>query len=69
MSDEFRYDVDLQRFGALGIEEHAEALRDLDRTAVEQFVGLQLDTMTPLDTARIEILRRGVGGERWVRPL
>lgn len=63
MSDEIRYDVDVRRIGALGIEEHAEALRNLDREEVLDCLELQLNTMTPLDTAELRILRRGEG--RW----
>jgi hypothetical protein len=58
-----RYDLDLERYGALGILEIQTADRDLSREDIERALKRQLDTLGPLDTARITILRRGEG--RW----
>lgn len=58
MDTEPRYDIEVERFGALGISEHHSAIVNVSRADVEGLLKLQLDTMGPLDTAAVRIHRR-----------
>jgi hypothetical protein len=57
MSDEPRYSLTIERYGALGILEVEEELRDATRPTVEQIIARQFETMTPLDRCTIELTR------------
>lgn len=58
------YSLQIERFGALGIKEVDHDLSGLARSDVDQWIERTLSTMTPLDSAKIEIRRtdRGVAG-------
>ena len=56
--DRPKLDVQIQRYGALGLLEMEDELRDATDDAVIEIIRRQLDTMTPLDTAVIAIGRQ-----------
>lgn len=53
-----RYDVVIRRRGALGLLEHESALVSVPATDVTDLVQLTLKTMTPADTAELNLVRR-----------
>jgi hypothetical protein len=57
MSDEPRYVLMITRYGALGIVEVTEELRDATQATVEQIIARQFETMTPLDRCAMELVR------------
>jgi hypothetical protein len=52
-----RYQLRVTRYGALGIEENDYRIRELTRDELDEQLARLADTMTPLDTARIELAR------------
>lgn len=57
MSDEPRYTLTIERYGALGMLEHDEKLEDATRATCERFIARQFETMCPLDRCAIELTR------------
>lgn len=51
-------DVEVERWGALGLKEIEDRRQGVTDEQALAFVKKQLDTMTPLDRAVIEIRRR-----------
>lgn len=58
MSDRPKLDMQIRRYGALGLLEVEDELLDATDETVLEVVKRQLDTMTPLDKAQITINRQ-----------
>lgn len=63
MSDEARpeprYNLTIERYGALGLLEHEEDLKGATRESCERLIERQFETMCPLDTCKVELTRPG----------
>lgn len=58
MADRPKLDMQIRRFGAMGLLEREDELLDATDETVLELLKRQLDTMTPLDKAQITINRR-----------
>jgi hypothetical protein len=58
--DRPKLDMQIRRYGALGILEMEDELLDATDETVLELLKRQLDTMTPLDKAQITINRQRV---------
>lgn len=58
-ADEPRYDLTIERYGALGMLEHEESLTGATRGSCERLISRQFETMCPLDRCSIELTRPG----------
>jgi hypothetical protein len=57
VNDEPRYNLKIERYGALGLLEHEEALEGATRGSCERLIARQFETMTPLDRCTIDLFR------------
>lgn len=63
MSDEPRHEprfnLTIERYGALGLLEHEENLEGATRGSCERLILRQFETMCPLDVCKVELTRPG----------